>query len=150
MTTEEALLVRLGSVFETVDPVPFAAQEAAVQSLSWRDPDAALAELVLDSLTAPATIRTRPATGPRLLTFAAGELSIEVEVADLGDSCRLLGQVVPPQPAEVEVRWKGGHVSVVADELGRFSAGPVPRGPISLACSLSNRVHRVVTSWVTV
>src|SRR5690606_21125006 len=128
MTTEEALLTRLGSALDAVDPVPDAALAAAYESLSWHDPDAALAELVLDSLTASASVRARPDTGPRLLTFTAGELSIEVEVAGTGEHCRLVGQVVPPQPASVEVRWKGGSTDVTADELGRFSVDAVPRG----------------------
>lgn len=150
MTTEEAVLARLGSAFDTIDPVPLAAIEAAVASLSWRDPDTALAELVADSLTAASDVRTRPEAGPRLLTFESDSLTVEVEVADLGETRRLVGQLVPPQRAEVDVHSDTGATRVVADDLGRFTVDSVPGGLVSLVCHLSSPPTRVATSWLAV
>lgn len=150
MNADDAVLTRLRSAFDAADPVPQHALDAALASLSWRDPDSALAELVADSLTEPAGVRSRSDAGPRLLTFEGDRLVVEVEVSDLGSSRRLLGQLVPPQPAEVEVRWRGGSIHASADQLGRFTAAAVPPGPVSLSCRLSEPARPVTTSWVTV
>lgn len=149
MTTDEALLGGLAAAFETVDPVPLAAYRVAVDGLAWRDPDTALAELVADSLLTATAARSRPASGPRLLTFTVGQLSVEVEVAEVGDTRSLLGQLVPPQPADIDVHWPDGTTSVTADQLGRFSVESVPAGLVSLVCQLRDAPHRVATSWVT-
>lgn len=150
MSGEETLLTRLRSAFDVVDPVPSAAYEAAVASLALRNADALLAELVADSLLADSAVRTGPATGPRLLTFTAGDLSIEVEVADHGVSRRLLGQLVPPQAAEIDVHWDGGTAKVSTDSLGRFSIESVPGGLVSLVCQVQDQVRPVATSWVSI
>lgn len=150
MTTDHSLLARLRSTFETVDPVPPDALDVARTSLSWRDPDAALAELVADSLTDAASVRSRRAGGPRLVTFEADGLTIEVEVAEDGETRRLLGQLVPPSRAEVVVRWSNGHTSVNADEIGRFSASGIPAGLLSLTCTLEHATRAVATSWIRI
>lgn len=150
MTTDHALLAHLGSAFEILDPVPREAIESARGSLGWRNPDAALAELVADSLIDTAQVRTGRAPGPRLLTFEAGTLSIEVEVAEEGDRRRLLGQLVPPARADVVIRWLGGQISTQADEIGRFSASDVPAGQVSLSCTPERATEPVATSWVTI
>lgn len=150
MPTDQALLARLRSAFETVDPAPTDVVGLARASLSWRDADAALAELVADSLTDADLARTRRARGPRLLTFQADGLTIEIEVAEDGASRRLLGQLVPPSRAEVVVRWPGGHKRVDSDEIGRFSVSAVPAGQVSLSCTLEHATRPVATSWVSI
>lgn len=150
MTTDHVLLAQLRSIFEAADPVPADALEIARASLSWRDPDLALAELVADSLTNTPLVRSRRAGGPRLLTFEADGLTIEVEVAEDGDSRRLLGQLVPPSRAEVVVRWANGHTNACADEIGRFTASAIPAGPVSFSCTPEHATKPVVTSWVSI
>lgn len=150
MTTDHALLARLRSTFEAADPVPPEAVEFARTSLSWRDPASALAELITDSLTDAALVRARRAGGPRLLTFEADGLTIEVEVAENGEKRRLLGQLVPPSRAEVVIRWANGQTHVNADEIGRFSASDIPAGPVSLSCTLDHATKPVATSWVSI
>lgn len=150
MTTDHALLARLGTTFETIDPVPSDVLDLARAGLAWRDLDAALAELVADSRMDTARARTRRASGPRLLTFEAGGLTIEVEVAEDGQNRRLLGQLVPPSRAGVVVRWADGQVNVETDEIGRFSATGIPAGQVSISCTLNRLTKPVVTSWVSI
>jgi hypothetical protein len=150
MTTDHALLAQLGSTFDAIDPIPPDLVGLARATITWRDSDAALAELVADSLVDAAHVRTRRAGGPRLLTFEAEGLTIEVEVAEDGISRRLLGQLVPPSPAEIVVRWQDGQVRVQADEIGRFSVSAIPSGQVSLSCTLENARKPVVTSWVQI
>lgn len=135
------------------DPAPPWVLQAAVDSLTWRTIDADLAGLVFDSLAdhgEPAVVRG-PEEG-RLLSFEATDLTIDVRVAGTGPTCRLIGQLVPPQPAAVEVRHRDGVATLDTDDVGRFSSGPVSTGPISLRCSIGTKAdrRRVVTDWVSI
>jgi hypothetical protein len=87
----------------------------------------------------------------RQLSFRASGLTIELEIADSGGYQRLTGQLIPRQPAVVQIRAAGGVITVEADPLGRFSADTVPLGPVSLRCRLGGDVDRspVVTGWIT-
>jgi hypothetical protein len=136
-----------------LDPVPADAIAAARAAFVWRTIDAELAELTYDSLLEGeeekelAGVRG-PATA-RSLTFASDDLTVELDASAVGAGRRLVGQLVPPQPGEVEVRHAGGTVTVPADELGRFSAD-VAAGPVSLHCRGGRSPTPVTTDWVIV
>ncbi|HSK26532.1 MAG TPA: hypothetical protein VK894_06440 [Jiangellales bacterium] len=148
-TEERRLLDALRAGLAEADPVPEVLVEAAKASFTWRTVDAELAELVADTALEARAVRGQG--GPRLLTFAAGPTTLVVEVDASGAGRRLLGQIVRPRRAEVEVRHAGGTVSVAADDLGRFRVDTVPAGPLSLSCRFPEAGEQpVVTSWVTV
>jgi hypothetical protein len=135
------------------DPVPAQVVEAARASLTWRRIDAELAELTYDmAIDSERLANVRGEEGPRALTFEAPDLTIEVEVARLGERRRLLGQIIPPQQAALELRHADGQVAVEADQLGRFTVQGFPGGPVSLRCRLAAApAARVVeTDWVVV
>jgi hypothetical protein len=78
-----------------------------------------------------------------MLTFQAGELSVDVEVGEDG----LMGQVLPPRPARVEVLSGPGPATVLTvDELGRFTGQAPPAGPFALRLRTGGEV--VVTEWL--
>ena len=78
-----------------------------------------------------------------MLTFSAGEVMLDVEVTSGG----LMGQVLPPQPARIEVLGgPGGAVPLAADEMGRFRADTAPSGPFALRLRTGEDV--VVTEWL--
>ena len=132
---DDDLLAELRSVASRVDPVPDAAVLAARSALAWRTIDAELAELTVDSLLDDeAMMLVRTVDIPALLTFQAPGLTLELEVATSGAHRRLLGQLVPPHPARVAVRHRGGRLEVAADEAGRFVIDDAPAGPLSLRC----------------
>jgi hypothetical protein len=87
----------------------------------------------------------------RQLSFRASGLTIELEIAGTGDDRRLTGQLIPRQPAVVDIRHPGGLITVEADALGRFSAEAVPLGQISLRCRLGPEAGQsdVVTGWIS-
>lgn len=152
-SADNELLAQVRVMFDETDPVPEILVDAARATLSWRTIDAELAELTTDSLLEGAAVRSGRA--PRLLTFTAGAATLVVEVAEhvrgAGIGRRLLGQILSPRPAEVEVRHAAGTTSVTADEFGRFRAEEVPPGPISLACRFGGALQpQLVTSWVTI
>jgi hypothetical protein len=150
---ERELLAQIREMLDETDPVPEFLLEAARETYTWRTIDAELAELTGDSLLEGAPVRASRV--PRLLTFTAETATVVLEVAEhvRGASLgrRLLGQILSPRSADVEVRHAEGTLSITADEFGRFRADAVPPGPISLACRFSGALQpQLVTSWVTI
>jgi hypothetical protein len=138
---DDALWQELRMVIQKGDPVPPEVLQAARESLTWRTIDAELAALTYDSaVDDPATSVVRGLEGPRMLSFEASELSVELEVTAVG-----------AQPARVEVRSRAGRSLVQADELGRFRIEEVAAGPSSLRCHLTgpHGTAPVVTDWIT-
>jgi hypothetical protein len=154
---EEDLMVELRSLFTRLDPVDPRLLEQARFAYCWRSVDAELAELSFDSLVdqdMAVAVRAGgdPAREPRMLGFGAvvdGEdVAIEVEVT--GEEARtvLVGQLLPPEAATVELQTGTGDVDTVrTDELGRFMITPVPAGPVRLLVRLRERL--VHTTWVS-
>jgi len=125
-----------------LDPLPPALLQVAIDAYALHDLEARVAELTFDSLVD--AIPVRGATDPpRMLTFSAGEVMLDVEVTSGG----LMGQVLPPQPARIEVLGgPGGAVPLAADEMGRFRADTAPSGPFALRLRTGEDV--VVTEWL--
>jgi hypothetical protein len=149
---DERLLDELRGVLRRIDPVPPDLLRLAKQSYPWRTIDEELAELILDSIADRSDRLEMVRGGPtRMLTFEAPSLSIDVEVIVVGSGRRLLGQLVPPQPAEVQIRNPGKTITVRADQLGRFRATGIPPGPMSLRClpTAAPTAVPVVTNWVS-
>jgi hypothetical protein len=131
-----------------VDPVPPELLRAAAGAFTWRDIDAELAELVFDSLLdADEAALVRGSPDRRLVSFAAGGLTIDVEVTATGPDRTVMGQIVPPRRGQVDLRRPGETVTVDADELGRFRSGPLPPGPLSLRWRTDDGAP-VVTDWL--
>jgi hypothetical protein len=114
--SHEDLEGALRGLFRDVDRVSSAAREAANAAFGWRSVNAELARLTADSGRELAHLRGGP---PRLLTFAVDRLLIELEVSP-GDGPALIGQLDPPQAAEVTVEAAAGPRTTRADEHGRF------------------------------
>ncbi|AXE90245.1 hypothetical protein C1703_34980 [Streptomyces sp. Go-475] len=125
-----------------LDPVPPELQQIAVDAYALHDLDARVAELTFDSLVDSLPVRGATDT-PRMLTFRAGEVTVDVEVTEDG----LMGQVLPPQPARIEVLCGPRPGSALtADDLGRFTADVPPSGPFALRLRTGGDV--VVTEWL--
>jgi len=145
--TDEELLALLREALAS-GPPPAAILAAAKDAYSWRDIDAQLAALTYDSLLESGElVGVRSAVlEARLLTFECGDVSVEIELAD-GPGGRLNGQLVPPRPAEIEIRYAGGSLTLTASPAGRFWVTSLPRGPISLLCRFADGTV-VQTEWV--
>jgi hypothetical protein len=135
-----------------LDPVPTDALAAAKAAFMWRTIDAELAELTYDSLLDDQPLAgVRSSTPARFLSFASdpANLSVELEAITEGERRRLVGQLVPAQRGQIEVRHAGGAVTVEVDDLGRFTADDLAPGPISLHCRAASGAT-VATDWVLV
>ncbi|WP_031112931.1 hypothetical protein [Streptomyces sp. NRRL WC-3641] len=125
-----------------LDPVPAELQQIAVDAYALHDLDARVAELTFDSLVDAIPVRGVTDV-PRMLTFRAGEVTVDVEVTEDG----LMGQVLPPQPARIEVLGGPRPGSpLTADDLGRFTGDVPPAGPFALRLRTGGDV--VVTEWL--
>jgi hypothetical protein len=136
-----------------LEPVPDRLVQAALDAYAWRTIDAELAELTFDSLAGhEEAALVRGQQQERLLSFQASGLTIEVEVTAAGPARRLIGQLVPPQRAEVKIRHQDGVVTVATDEFGRFVADRMPAGPVSLRFGPTPGEGRsaVVTEWIPI
>jgi hypothetical protein len=154
--SDDALLARLGHIARRVDPIPAAVQIAAHAAIEWRTLDAELAALVHDSADEGALLALRGvAAGPRALTFETQDLTIEIEaeLAGAGEGLSLVGQLVPPQPADVTIHHGEQLIAVRADARGRFAARGIAPGPLSLRCRLDaapGAGRLVETGWLTI
>jgi hypothetical protein len=144
---DEELLAALGTALRSAGSVPPSFVEAARSAFSWRTIDAELAALTYDSAreeAGAALTRAEPAA-LRAFTFAARHLTIELHLSEgvLG------GQVVPPQPCELELRTARGEVSEVpVDEVGYFGIGTVPAGSFRLHLRTADGLS-VLTEWIS-
>ncbi|MFI7498597.1 hypothetical protein ACIBVL_08730 [Streptomyces sp. NPDC049687] len=125
-----------------LDPVPAELRRIAVEAYALHDLDARIAELTFDSLTDAVPVRGAVDV-PRMLTFHTGDLTVDVEVTEEG----LLGQLLPPQPASVEVlHGPRAGASLTTDDMGRFACDAPPTGPFALRLRAGGEV--VVTEWM--
>jgi hypothetical protein len=76
-------------------------------------------------------------------------VSVVVEVTEIGDRRKLVGQLVPPCSRTLRIEHPAGSTTVEVDEQGLFSADSLPAGPARVALSVPGG-GGVVTSWVTV
>ncbi|MCO1661101.1 hypothetical protein [Pseudonocardia humida] len=148
---DDALLAELARVLERVSAPPPEVVEAAKGLFTWRTVDAELAELTHDSLIAQRELGVRAAGQPRILTFEAGGMTVEVEVDDVPGARRLIGQLTPPGRADLELRSADDTVvgSIVgsADELGRFVLD-LPAGKQRSSLRIRRGAEVTETAWV--
>ena len=138
-----------------VDPVPPLLVQAGIDAFSWRDVDAELAELVFDSLLdEDAASLVRSSQDRRMVSFRTPGLTIDIEVSSAGTGRSVMGQIVPPQQATVEIRHREGTTTVAADELGRFQSGTLHAGPVRLRLRPGTGTGAgqpaVITDWVAI
>jgi hypothetical protein len=142
---DATLLSRLAGLLEAVEPVPAEVVLAARSAFAWRDLDAQLAVLTVED---GALVRGHG--DQRLLTFEAPDLTVVVEVTEVGEGRRLVGQLVPAGPAEISLetaRAPQQQLHAPVDALGRFALPEIPAGHIRFRCVLSDG-QKVVTQWL--
>jgi hypothetical protein len=146
---DDALLAELATALGPEMAPPPELVEAAKASFTWRTIDAELADLAHDSLV-DLGVGVRAGASPRILTFESAALTIEVEVDETPGQRRLIGQLVPGGPADLELRTTGTPATGRADELGRFVLSlPAERCRASIRC-MRPEGGAVESAWVVI
>jgi hypothetical protein len=144
---DEEVLAALQQALHAQHAVPPEFIEAGKNTFAWHNIDAELAQLTYDSSLDPGrelSLRAEAAS-IRALTFTSAHLTIELEVTQ--DS--LLGQIIPAQPASIEIQPREGTETALAtDEIGCFSIQPMPPGPFRMRCRTEDGVD-ALTGWIT-
>ena len=143
---DDRLLAELGEAVRAASEVPASFIATGKAAFAWRNVDAELAALSYDSATSAAELAGTRADRAtlRTLTFVASLLTIELEVTP--DA--LLGQVVPPQPGEIEVQARDGQRRTTSvDEVGWFTFRPGPAGLCRMLLRTGSG-DTVLTEWV--
>jgi hypothetical protein len=136
--SDAELLAALDAAIEAAQPMPPSVAELGRMAWSARALDAEFAELVGDSLADDVLAdderyAIRADAQPRLLSFAAGDTAIEVEIEVGADGVQhVVGQILPPGPATVTFERAAGAQRSQADAGGRFAFDCVARGPARL------------------
>lgn len=143
--TDQEIQNLLAEALQSADPVPDHVLTAAKEAFAWRTIDTELAELVYDS-SLEGLVGIRSSETARQVTFRAPGVEIEVMVMAEGTR-RIVGQLVPPQKATVEIHIENVVRETGTDGLGRFSFSDVPTGPVQIAVNGSEGA-RIVTEWV--
>jgi hypothetical protein len=137
------------------DHVPAPSRAAARAAFTWRTVDDELARLGYDS-TLDATGGGVRGDGPRLLSFEAPGVAIDLEVTARGLARALLGQATGAI-ATLELQRPDGSAAstttIDVDAHGAFAADAVDPGVVRLRCLLSETAGgpRVVsTEWIAI
>ncbi|WP_324785878.1 hypothetical protein [Streptomyces sp. H51] len=140
---DDLLEEELRQAAAVLDPVPAQLRQLAVEAFALHDLEARVAELTFDSVVHALPVRGATDT-PRMLTFEAGGVTVDVELTGHG----LMGQVLPPQSARIEVLGgPHGGAPLTADAMGRFTSQEAPAGPFALKLRTGEGV--IVTDWLT-
>ena len=135
---DDQLLAALDAAIEAAQPMPATVVELGRAAWDARALDAEFAALVADSLLDEARPGGRPLAvragmQQRLLSFAAGDDAIELEVERGADGTQhVVGQLVPAGPAEVTLERLTGAQHARADDHGRFAFAHIAQGPARL------------------
>lgn len=143
---DDQLLEALRQSLRARRAVPPAFIQAAQNAYAWHNIDAELALLTYDSTRQPGlAVSVRSETASiRALTFTSPHLTIELEVGDHV----VLGQIVPPQPATIQVRTRAGVAATIpADELGCFTIDEPPASQFRLHCHARDGTG-ALTGWI--
>lgn len=147
---DDVLLQRLGSIVDTVDPVPELVRELGKAAFGMRLVDEELAVLVEDSASGVLAGARSVATVTRLLAFDADGVEIDVEVHASGRALTLVGQILPAPPAGGRARLQtaaGTRYQAVVDDEGCFEFTGVE--PVLFRLWFSRAGSRpIVTGWL--
>jgi hypothetical protein len=140
---DTALLTELRSA---LDAAPADVIEQGCQAFTWRRIDEELAMLSEESeLTG-----VRSAAVNTAVTFAAGELMVEIEVQTDGSRRSVIGQIIPAGPATIEADGPDQPVAGAdTNQFGMFELSGLRPGPLRLRVVAADGT-RVVTDWLLI
>jgi hypothetical protein len=111
---------------------------------------APIAPVVFDSRLALAgPVRRASSADSQLLTFAADEVTVDLQIDGSGTSPAVLGQLSPPAALTVLLETPDATLRADADESGFFVFVGTPRGPVRMTFLDKSGRALFTTSWLT-
>jgi hypothetical protein len=147
---DEAMLARLRSIAQEVDPVPEHFYELGHEVFSLQRIDDELAELVADSRVDAQAVRATVTAAIRMLSFHCRVMTIEIQVTREGGVTSVLGQLMRdvPQDGRADLESTGGALSSAPIEAGdRFEFSEVPATMVRFRIETPGSAA-VTTTWV--
>lgn len=142
---DDQLLARLRLGLALSDVAPSDVTAFAKAAFSWRDIDAELAELDFDSIDEDIPSGVRSSATARMISFQAGQWMLDVEYDEAAS--RLMGHISPEAGYTIELHTSGAFFTAESDERGRFEAGGVASGPLSMVLRFADG-QVIKTQWV--
>ena len=141
---DDALLADLRRIAAIVDAPPPLLASSSTASFAFGRLDDELARLVQD--TAVQSVGSRSDDDPRMIAFAADEITVDVEVTGGRDDHRLTG-VVDGEVSDLAVQTPVATYPVEVDEQGRFRATQLAGSMLRLTMATGSG-RGVTTPWV--
>jgi len=141
---DDALLADLRRIAAVVDAPPPLLASSSRAAFAFGRLDDELARLVQDTALQP--VGSRGPDEPRMIAFAADEITVDVEVTGGPDDHRLTG-VVDGAIAELAVQTPAATYPVEVDAQGRFRAGQLEGSLLRLTMATGSG-RGVTTPWV--
>jgi hypothetical protein len=114
-------------------------------AFAWRRVDDELAALSEEA----GLVGVRSVAPAESITFAAGELMIEIELKVNGGGRSVIGQVVPAGPMTLTADGpRQPDVSVSTNQFGMFEINGLRPGPFRLRVTSGESDSRVTTDWL--
>jgi len=138
---DRVLLAELNAV---LNAAPDAVIEQGIGAYAWRRVDAELAALSEEG----GLVGVRSALPSSSITFAAGELMIEIELRISGSGRSVIGQVVPAGPMTLAADGPDQpDVAVDTNQFGMFELDGLRPGPFRLVIT-DGAGARLTTDWL--
>jgi hypothetical protein len=141
---DDALLGDLRRIAALVDPPPPLLGSSARATFAFGRLDDELARLVQDTALQP--VGSRGPDEPRMIAFAAAEITVDVEVTGGPEDRRLTGIVDGPV-TELAVQTPSTTYAVEVDSQGRFRAAGLAGSLLRLTMATGSG-RGVTTPWV--
>ena len=122
LPNDDALLEALSAALDDLDPVPGAAQEAALAAWDLCHAQGELARLLASEDADGPALLLRDETASQTFTFVASKVVVELEIDADGHG---IGVLTPPSVSEIAVETASAQKAsytraAYSDELGRF------------------------------
>ncbi len=141
----EVELQALRRIADECDAPPSIVDELAMAAFETRNLDLQLACLIADSENGSELVRS-VATGPRMVSFEVGEVSVELQLGHTENGIAINGLVIGTAGVVV-IQTPTESFEAAIDDAGWFSHEGVVTGALRLR--LSGRNGGIVTEWIT-
>lgn len=141
-----AVMASLALYLDDVEPMPTGLLETAVAAYTWRNVDAELLDLLVDSVEADLEL-VRAESAVRVIAFGSPDRGVHFECHRVEAHYRLEGIVQPPAPVIIVAERPGETMTVRTDEAGSFDLGPIAPGSVRLVIREIDGGVVMLTPW---